>query len=282
MDDWDDLDDWLEDGVGFGGDSDDEDDPDEAVAEADEHAAWWDDDGYDDGELGTAAHDVADPDAGEADSARPEGTAASRDDGDATTGGSRTRGAGELGTATAVAGWLLDQQADRIAAAVRQTGAAGPAPTPARPEPAPPDAPWRRLTGPPLDPASTPLELGDVLEPSRLRATIDARLRSRRPLALEARARLLATTAEVGFDLDAVAVTIVVSDLTPAAPVWVMFEERPDGFATARLLPVFDGVGPPGRAYCFVDGAEAAVRAVAWGLERYGLGVGDLIWHGGG
>jgi hypothetical protein len=60
-----------------------------------------------------------------------------------------------------------------------------------------------------------------------------------------------------------------------------MFEERLGGFSTARLLPVFDGTGPPGRAYCFVDSGAPAVRVIEWGLERFGLQLSDFRWASG-
>jgi hypothetical protein len=202
----------------------------------------------------------------------------------------------QFGTATAVAGWLLDRQADRIVdalnrqadaaarqadAAGRQADAEGGTRPPPGAAPAAPAAAWRQLTGPPLDAGAQPLAPGDLLERSRLAATIYQRVVEGRQLGLDAGARPGCRSPDAALDPAQATFTIVVHDLTPSAPVWVMFEERVGGFSAARLLPVFDGTGPPGRAYCFVDSGTAAVRVIEWGLERYGLQVSDFRWAGG-
>ncbi|MGI8872782.1 MAG: hypothetical protein ACR2KP_00360 [Egibacteraceae bacterium] len=188
----------------------------------------------------------------------------------------------EFGMGAAVAGWLLDRQADRIVEAVRQ---APPLPSvaPGAPPLRGPAPAWWRVPAPPLDASAAPLEPGAVLEPSRLASTIRHRALSGDPLGLEARLHAggRRRLADPSLDPAALLVTVVVTDLTPQRPIWVMFEERPGGFATARLLPVFDGHGPPGRAYCFVDNATAAMAVLIWGLERYGLALPDFSWSGG-
>jgi hypothetical protein len=186
----------------------------------------------------------------------------------------------EFGTATAVAGWLLDRQADRIAEAITREQARPAAGTPAAPGAAAAAA-WRRLTGPALDPAAAPLAPGEGLERSRLAATIDERLTQQQPLGFEARVQPGRRPADPALDPMELLFTVVVQQVTPEAPVWVMFEERVGGFSTARLLPVFDGTGPPGRAYCFVDSGTAATHVIEWGLERYGLALSDFQWTSG-
>jgi hypothetical protein len=171
-------------------------------------------------------------------------------------GGGRTMGAWEFGTATAVAGWLLDRQADRIVEAVRAS-APGPRHDPGTS--LPPAEPWQRLPVPPLDPSAGPLGVGAALDASGLHGTLS------RWLAAGADAVLEARDAEGSHRL-----AVLVSPLVPARPVWVVAEEHPDGFGGTRLLPLFsDGGG--GRWVCAVDGSRAAVAAVGWALERHGL-----------
>jgi hypothetical protein len=183
----------------------------------------------------------------------------------------------EVGAATGIAGWLLDQQADRIAAEIRAFN-------PPRGERAAsePLRAWQRLTGPQFEPRVHPLTPGDALERSRLVATLTQRMRAGRPLCLEARLsedkRVLADRT---LDPTELLFTVVITDLTPTTPIWVMFEERPAGFSGARLQPVFDGTGPAGRAYCFPDHAEAAVRVIEWGLERHDLDLSQFKWAAG-
>lgn len=180
----------------------------------------------------------------------------------------------------AVAGWLLDGQADRIVEAVRQIP---PLPSVAPGAPPPTSTPaWWRVKGSDLDPSASPQEPGDVLDPSRLTMTIRWRQASRDPLGLEARPHTDSRRrlSDRGLDAAVLLFTVVVTDLTPQRPVWVMFEEGQGGFATARLLPVFDGAGPPGRAYCLVDNAVAAVAVIEWGLERYGVALAGFNWSG--
>lgn len=62
---------------------------------------------------------------------------------------------------------------------------------------------------------------------------------------------------------------MLVTQLDAAAPIWVRFEDRPRGFSGARLLPVFDGHGPPRRVYCRPAQPEVAVNVVEWGLEQF-------------
>jgi hypothetical protein len=71
---------------------------------------------------------------------------------------------------------------------------------------------------------------------------------------------------------------VLVTQLDPATPIWVTFEDRPNGFTAARLLPVFDGQGPAGRAYCRLDDPETAVNVVEWGLEQFQLILQDFTW----
>jgi hypothetical protein len=182
----------------------------------------------------------------------------------------------EFGTGAAVAGWLMDAQTHRLVRELRRSHSSGPTSRPEPPHPA------ELLGGWPIDPLARPLQPHDRLERSRLGVTIEQRLQARGELVLEA---ALANGAVEHFcsELDSAAMTftVLVTALTPERPVWVTFEERPGGFSTARLLPVFDGAGPAGRAYCFVDDALTAINVVEWGLSRFSLALSDFQRSGG-
>jgi hypothetical protein len=70
----------------------------------------------------------------------------------------------------------------------------------------------------------------------------------------------------------------LVTHLAPTTPIWVTFEDRPGGCTAARLLPIFDRQGPPGRAYCKLDGPEVVVNVVEWALEQFQLIPQDFTW----
>ena len=178
----------------------------------------------------------------------------------------------EFGTAAAVAGWLMDSQTDRLIAELR----AGQQQPPAPPHPA------ELLRGWPVDWAASPLAQGDVLERSRLGVTIAARADSGKELALEA--RLATTSGEMygeGLHAEDVTFTVLVTHLVPHRRIWLTFEESPRGFSAARLLPVYDGEGPAGRAYCFVNDVMTALNALEWGLGRFHLALADFQWDRG-
>jgi hypothetical protein len=80
------------------------------------------------------------------------------------------------------------------------------------------------------------------------------------------------------LDWSALSFTVLVTPLVPGLPIWVLFDEHPQGFQTTRLLPVFADTGPPGRAYCFVDSGYYALLAIEWALNRYGLRLDQFRW----
>jgi hypothetical protein len=174
-----------------------------------------------------------------------------------------------------VAGWLLDSQTDRIVEELRQDRAAPPAPAPQPPHPS------TRLRGWPIDWSAPPLRPTDTLERSRLAVTIVKRFRDGGELSLVASPKYRSPDgypALHGLDPDQLVFTVLVTQLDPAAPIVVSFEDRPRGFSGARLLPVFDGPGPPARVYCRPDGPEVAVNVVEWGLEQFQLILDDFSW----
>jgi hypothetical protein len=265
MDDWDEWDDpgfdddldldLDEAGHGSGGWEDDDEDDD--LDEHDEHddglGALEDEDEDEDEELDWGGGGVI-PAAGGG-LARPPA--------EETTEGGRRMSAWDFGTATAVAGWLLDRQADRIVDAVREgarrsAGAQDPGTS------LPPVEPWQRLAAPTPDATAPPLAVGDALEAARLQRTLDGWLAAGADHVLEARDEradhLLA---------------VLVSPLVPERPVWVVAEEVPGGFSGTRLLPLFTD-GGSGRWVCAVDGAGPAVAVAQWALERHDRTLGDL------
>jgi hypothetical protein len=180
----------------------------------------------------------------------------------------------DFGVGAAVAGWLMDSQTDRIVGELRQLR------TPEPPAATPPH-PSARLSGWPIDWTAAPLRPGETLERSRLTATIADRLRTGRDLSLQAEPRHRSSDGypAVHFlDPNQLAFTVLVTHLDPTNPIWVTFEDRPSGFTAARLLPIFDGQGPPGRAYCQLEDPETAVNVVEWGLEQFQLVLQDFSW----
>lgn len=274
MDDWDGLDDWME--ADDWEDSDEWGDADGASPGAPD--AWEGEDGLhpwfdvevDGTDIDTVEH------VGDGTVDEPAGVAGA----DGTRAG---RGAmmnpWDVGTAAAIAGWLLDRQAEQIVEGVRAAASA--------PVPGPPGGhgrPVRRPTpGPPVDWDAPPLHPGDVLERSRLAVTIAVRLGANRPLGLDAAPVATAgpVPAQPGLDRSALSFTIAVTRIVPDLPVWVMFDDRPRGFRAAELRSTFAGEGPAGRAYCFVAAPEEAVDAVEWGLDRYGLQLAGFRWVSG-
>jgi hypothetical protein len=180
----------------------------------------------------------------------------------------------DFGVGAAVAGWLMDSQTDRIVDELRQLR------TPEPPAATPPH-PSTRLSGWPIDWTAAPLRPGETLERSRLTVTIADRLRTGRDLSLQAEPRHRSSDGypAVHFlDPKQLAFTVLVTHLDPTTPIWVTFEDRPRGFTAARLLPIFDGQGPPGRAYCQLDDPQTAVNVVEWGLEQFQLLLQDFSW----
>jgi hypothetical protein len=183
----------------------------------------------------------------------------------------------DFGIATGVAGWLLDSQTDRIVDELRRERAAQQPP----PAPEPQPHPSTRIRGWPIDWSAQSLRPADTLERSRLAVTIAERLQSGRDLSLAASPKYRSHDsypALNGLDPDELGFTVLVTQLDPAAPIVVSFEDRPRGFSGARLLPVFDGPGPPGRVYCRPDEPDMAVNVVEWGLEQFQLILEDFSW----
>lgn len=183
----------------------------------------------------------------------------------------------DFGVAAGVAGWLMDSQTDRIVSELRAQQSA-------RQSGEVPAHPVSRLHGWPIDWAASSLHLGELLERSRLAVTIGERLSTGGGLSLEARPKYREANSYAGMnglDPTQLTVTVLVTDLDPDTPVWIAFAVSPDGFSASRLLPVFDGTGPPGHAYCKVTGPEDAANVVEWGLEQFQLTLRDLFWFRG-
>jgi hypothetical protein len=261
-DDWDDLDldDWSETEDSDSSDTwDDFDDETDWDAEEDDEADAADVDGFDD--EWDAADDAEAAGAGAGVTLRHQG-ASGRDAG-------RPRmSALEFGVAAGVAGWLLDQQADRIVEGIRRANLP---PAPAAPA-------WQRLAPIDAPPGTPPLRPGDRLAIEGLTAVLRQRLDAGHELALEAVLAGAVAPAHPGATTFTVIVTHLVAD---ERRIWVLFPERAGGFSVPLLQPVFADQGPPGVACCFVDSAEAATAVVAWGLARYGLVPERFRWSGG-
>jgi hypothetical protein len=261
-DDWDDLDldDWSETEDSDSSDTwDDFDDESDWDAEDDDAEDAADLDGFDDG--WDEAEDAEAADAGAAGTLRLHG-ATGRD------AGRPSMSALEFGVAAGVAGWLLDQQADRIVEGIRRASLPPAAAAPA----------WQRLAPIDAPPGTPPVRPGDRLTIGGLTAVLRQRLATGQELALEA---LLAGAAAPAHP-EATTFTVVLSHLVAdERRIWVLFPERAGGFSMPLLQPVFADQGPPGVACCFVDSAEAATAVVAWGLRRYGLVPERFRWSGG-
>jgi hypothetical protein len=255
-DDWDDLDDWSETA---------ESDSSDTWDDFDDESDW---DVEDDDEEGTADLDELEEEWDEAGDAGGAGLALRRHIASGHEPGRPRMSALEFGVAAGVAGWLLDQQADRIVEGVRRANL-----------PPPPAAPaWQRLAPVHATPGTPPLRPGDRLTPHGLTAVLRQRLGAGQDLALEAVLAGAATPAHPAATTFTVVLTHLVTD---ERRIWVLFPERTGGFSVPLLQPVFADQGPPGVACCFVDSAEAATAVVAWGLHRYGLVPERFRWSGG-
>jgi hypothetical protein len=177
----------------------------------------------------------------------------------------------DVGTGFALAGWLLDRHADRIADRVGHQVAArdpnGPVPESRGPRPSSPSSAPSTLAG--VDWDASPLRDGEPVTRSRLAVTIALRVGARRDLYLWARhPAAVDTDGEADFEL-----SVLVQRLAPEheAPSIVVRFEDPEGTAPARLADSFSrlGRGPSVMRLC-TDTADA-VNAVQWVLERYSL-----------
>jgi hypothetical protein len=165
----------------------------------------------------------------------------------------------DVGAVFALGGWLLDQHAERVGAQVRQALAAqgtsrvpGSAPRGA-PYPAPPSG-HRYVPGPDAHAVGGPL-LPEVVYAETLAASVAGR-----GLLLQAEGQSPAGGRLV------LLVSVVPSTAGPS--MWVVAEERPDGFSAARLLPVFQRDQSGGLAIFATDDAAEVADAVAWACAR--------------
>jgi hypothetical protein len=177
----------------------------------------------------------------------------------------------EFGLGVAVAGWLLDAHAEKIVEGVR---AAAPAVQQAQPA-------WQRLDGVGFDQNATAVRPGETLNRSGLHRVLSDHLGRGQDLVIDARPVVDRGAPRPGSSLDwsALRFTILHSPLVDSLPLWVLFDERAGGFNSAWLLPVFADVGPPGRAYCYVDTPARAVHVVEWGLGRHALTLDQFRWQ---
>jgi hypothetical protein len=165
----------------------------------------------------------------------------------------------DVGTAFALGGWLLDQHAEHVGAQVREALAAqGTARVPGggprgAPHPAPPSG-HRYVAG------SDAHEVGGPLLPGVVYAEAVAASVAGRSLLLQAEGQ-----SPAGGRLVLI-VSVVPSTAGPS--MWVVAEERPDGFSAARLLPVFQRDPSGGLAIFATDDAAEVADAVAWACAR--------------
>ena len=303
MDDWDaddwELDDWEEDsfdedewdetqahfGTGLLGVFDDEEDPDEHDEHDSEERGW----GWADSTWDSPNDEVEDePESGwsgsggggagfartERAAGKPGARSASRSE--------PTVSAWDVGAGFALAGWLLDRHADRIERAVtdkRHTSGgrdydALPAPPPPHPQRAaeqPQRAdPVAAPTGGPIDWSAAPLEVGEAVTRSALAVRLAAEAAENSEIAL---------TLEPPTGLPALRIVVIVTALTPPHRLWVVVDEHAEGFATARLLPVFATDGQTRRAIHRTMDPAKAVDAVEWAYAREGVALSEVRWR---
>lgn len=165
----------------------------------------------------------------------------------------------DVGAVFALGGWLLDQHAEHVGAQVREALAAqgtarvpGGAPRRA-PHPAPPSGhPY--VAGPDIH------EVGGPLLPGVVYAEALAASSAGRSLLLQAEGQ-----SPSGGRLVLI-VSVVPSTAGPS--MWVVAEERPEGFSAARLLPVFQRDQSGGLAVFATDDPAEVADAVAWACAR--------------
>jgi hypothetical protein len=165
----------------------------------------------------------------------------------------------DVGAVFALGGWLLDQHAEQVGSRVREALAAqgtarlpGSAPRGA-PHPAPP-------SGHPYAAEADGHEVGGPLLPGAVYADAVAARGAGRSLLLQAEGQ-----SPSGGRLVLI-VSVVPSTAGPS--MWVVAEERPDGFSAARLLPVFQRDQSGGLAVFATDDPAEVADAVVWACAR--------------
>jgi hypothetical protein len=170
-----------------------------------------------------------------------------------------TWSAWDVGAVFALGGWLLDQHAAQIGAEVRQAlTEAGSLRSPegrlrGAPHPAPP-------SGHRYGSEAGTLEVGGPLLPGLVYAETRAASAAGRGLLVQAEG-----SSPAGGRLVLV-VSVVPS--TGGPQLWVVAEERPDGFSAARLLPVFQRDPSGGLAIFATDDPGELADAVVWACAR--------------
>jgi hypothetical protein len=165
----------------------------------------------------------------------------------------------DVGAAFALGGWLLDQHAEQVGAQVREaltaqgTARASDGAPRGAPHPAPPSG-HRYVAGPDIH------RVGGPLLPAAVYAEAVAASAAGRGLLLQAEGR-----SPAGGRLVLV-LSVVPSTAGPS--MWVVAEERPDGFSAARLLPVFQRDQSGGLAVFATDVAAEMADAVVWACAR--------------
>ena len=191
------------------------------------------------------------------------GTAAGAPTGRSDTGGERMGwSAWDVGTVFALGGWLADHHADRtaqqVAAALAERDVGRPAsgsPLGAAHPPPP--------TGYPYLGGGATLGVEDAVDQGAL---FDELVRAK------VRGQDLMIQADGPVDLDRTLVLIISAVPGSSGPrFWVVAEEHPDGFSSARLIPVFERSTGSGVAIFATDHAHEAVDAAVWACQREGV-----------